>query len=435
MTTYESTSLHIEDDNENSLAFSTISKDGETSVLRAWSTQKLPDGQPIEVEVLFTSNDVRDLQSFLVDTLGRLPKTNGGGVAERMSAPLAAYDPSLPIVPGTAYAAGPDGIPAAAFGTLQHRADEAAGEEQFGRQCPVIYDGIQCSAVEDHTSNHQFVVDWTTKQSPQNDARTATPPADAQGASNTPQSVSPDQSAAVSAIGVPAPEAAPASQHPEQGPPKRKRRTKVEIAYDTAKNEYDRATVGGTQEQATAAANELAEAHKALYQKDPGNIRLSETAPAPQNPVAVQTGPSFAPEQPQYAYPTAEQAAAQGFPCPMTSSDGRPCQRPYGHEILTDLNPEPKAHIYATDPGTLGQSPGGYIPGNASIPAAEVAGVFPQSFQPGGPVFGSEFANNGVPAGPLSFQVPPTPEAAPVAVPGADLQPPAPAMPSWQQPQ
>lgn len=434
MTTYESTSLHIEDEQERSLAFSTVNRDGETAVLRAWSTQTLQDGQSIEVEVLFTSNDVRDLQSFLVDTLGRIPKTDGGGVAERMSAPLAEYDPSLPIVPGMAYATGPEGIPAAAF--------EHLGEQP--RQCPYISNGVQCTRAEGHGTTDGL--SHYLPGQPMNDAGTTTPPADAQDAT------------------APAPLAGfPGSQPDEK--PKRKRRLKTEIAFDDALANLQTVPQGG--EQWNEAMGAMNAAREALRVKDPGNVRLNESA-APQTPNALpaaQTGPAFAPEQAapaasylqQEASPinqefatwangipgqhvqdsvvvsTPEQTAAQGFPCPQSSTDGRACLRPFGHEISNEHRPA-SAHVYATDPATLGQQPvQGFVAGGLGevqpMPWAPAGTVNDQYLQPG-----QQAQPQALATGPLSFQVPPTPDPVQVA-PGTDLQPPAPAMPSWQQPQ
>lgn len=48
----------------------------------------------------------------------------------------------------------------------------------------------------------------------------------------------------------------------------------------------------------------------------------------------------------------AEQSAAQAFPCPHKASDERPCQRPAGHEIELPNRPA-VPHVYATNPATL----------------------------------------------------------------------------------
>jgi hypothetical protein len=484
VTNHQSTSYHVEDENEESLAFTTLptesgdpTKDYEP-VLKAWSTQALPDGQRIDVSVQFSMPDVRGLQAFLNDQFGRgagakgnddanakyfqdgwvsalreiLTLTGAGWTAlqiqdwattqiqaRRGETPVYGIDVSQD---GTTVVAGtraPDGV---------------VTIESITRQCPVIYSGVQCNFAE-HSSEmgHSFQEPYT----PMNDAGAVPPPADAQGATNTPQSASTDQSAAESATGAPTPETAPAST-PEK--PKRKRRTKLEIAYDDALKAYSES---GSNEAAAA----LNEAHQALVAKDPGNSRVRQGTPAPlvpesERPGELVSGPSFAPEQPQtvgqawnpaggppvagqvYApdatggipaqafAPTfqpgqaaevgpvqvtpEEQQAATAFACPVNSSDGRPCQRPYGHELQTATNPQPKPHVYATvDPSQLGQAP-----------QPQVADPLPWSPEGAGPVFG----NYAAPVAPLAFQVPPTPEAT-APHPETNLQPPAPAAPFW----
>lgn len=525
MTTHQSTSLHVEDANGDNVAFSTVDGEArsyanhtEKPVLRVWRTAFLPDGQPTELEVLFTDADVRDLRAFLADTFGMAARVRQqvedaavSGLSDgRATVPGVATlsYPTLPFQPiGCSLCArtdihhhmqDPSGVHWVHDGTEANcplpdnhypvRASGGEGDNQAEppRQCPHISNGVQCS-YEEHSpdTGHSYetfpsIQDWASRPPTQNDAGAVPPPADAQGATNTLQPAGTGQSAAVSATS-----AAPASQ-PSAPEKKRKRRTKLEIAFDTAWEAHEKDASAET-------AQAYNDARQALTAKDPGNSRLNEIA----DPVAGQDYmsdsspvPHFAPEpdrQPfpmphppfanggpiipnngydpslyaaeeqfeQAAQPTPfnpEQAAAQAFPCPVTADDGRPCQRPYGHEIQTDLNPDPKPHAFAANMDRLreqgiqnGVQPvqqhpgeGGATGGVSYETATQVGPVFPQGFAPeiSFPVQASAQPPVVMPGtSVLSFQVPPTPAAEPVIPAGADLQPPAPAAPFWQQPQ
>jgi hypothetical protein len=350
------------------------------------------------------------------------------------------------------------------------------------RQCPAISNGVQCNAPTGHAHPHDFPnsagdclrtddhhhmqdstgIHWVHDgfelncplldnhhpvnvwhPAPQTGDGAATPPA---APTSTP--VAPDgEQTAASATGAVNTETAPSSAPAEKT---RKRRTKVEMAYDRALEALQSIPQGGADwEAATHAMNE---AKQALQDKDPGNSRLSQvivnqqplggvqvmhTPPAPEQQPTVQfagepvnpfTQPP--PEQPQYAafagapvgqapaISPQESQAAQAFPCPQMHSDGiRQCVRPYGHELQTATNPEPKPHAFATDPSTLGQP---MQPAPLPAPAFNVTT----------PTLTGEIAGG---AQILSFQTPPTPaDPSAFQVQGANLQPPAPAAPFLQ---
>lgn len=511
MTTYQSQTVHTEDREGNSLAFSTVNLDGEEAVLKAAVAVELPDGQQVSMNVLYDAEDVRGLMAYLHDNFGGRAKTTvkaedlqdpggwpaviepqpatGAGWSAASSEDLQYYaeqDAAWQPKPG-------DTVHVVTATVNEHQTGTVVPIEPEGRQCPVIYSGLQCAGPEGHEGLHGFVQYGPAEEPfpqtavlPQNDAGAVPPPADTQGAAYTPQSgvPAPDQSAAESATGAGNTGTAPASTSEK---PKRKRRTKLEIAFDTAKDEYDRAKFGGTPEQAATAADAYKDAYKALVAKDPGNSRLNETAapandwPLPgesQPPADLQTGPAFAPEQPVTGGPWSqnpdgsssfnvldaaaqsntanyqaagqmlidaansagynvpafepgqapelgqtqlspeEQQAATGFPCPVQSSDGRPCLRPYGHELQTATNPQAKPHVYATVPSQLPTTP---------LVESPLTG-------PSYPAPGQQEGNQAFLAGrPLSFQVPPTPQAT-APHPDTNLQPPAPAAPSWAEP-
>jgi hypothetical protein len=485
VTTYQSQAVTTKDRDGNELTFKTLNIDGEEAVLAVAVDVELPDGQQVTVNVLFEEADVCGLLDYLHDNFG------GRGVKPAADDALRMPDYSKVTVkpedlqdPGNGWAAGDT-----AFSPILSMGAEVI-QAMTARRCAVIYNGVQCENAEHSpTVLHSFLQEGLI---PQNDAGTATPPADAQGATNTPQAGASAQSAAESATGAGTPEAAPASQPTaESEKPKRKRRTKPEIAYDEALKVWKEG-----KGDSVADGQTLSEAYEALKAKDPGNSRLVQTVAAQQvpegmpltsNPDEAQPAPvGFAPEQPapnanyvqqmqspinqefatwasnlpgehhqdsvfmtpeQAATVTAfqpgqtpqlgqvtvspeEQQAAQGFPCPVRSSDNRPCQRPYGHELATAANPQPKPHVYATtDPSQLGQpwtgqnnSLLGDIPPMPTDAPAPVTDPLPWTPGPG----------SGFPTGPLSFQVPPTPDAAPH--PETNLQPPAPAAPSWSAP-
>lgn len=337
--------------------------------------------------------------------------------------------------------------------------------ESASRQCPVISNGVQCSKADWHvnsllggeTAQHTF---------PQTGDGAAPPPATP---SATPVPAGGEQ-AAESATGVHNTEVAPSSAPAEK---KRTRRTKLEMAYDRALEALQSVPQGGEQWSAAMAA--MNEAKAALAAKDPGNERLNQTVSTPgaasPNPDPVQIVPNpqppvqfagepvnpftqppptqqmpaafvapgmtndhYLPEGPVQVSP-AESQAAQGFPCPQMDSSGtRQCVRPYGHELMTATNPEPKPHVFATDPGALG----GPLQPVQQIPQADPVEAFiPMPAKPQQPAFSvTTPALTGMTDGGaqiLSFQTPPMPvDPTAFQVQGANLQPPAPAAPFLQ---
>lgn len=511
MTNYESTSYHVEDDRERSLAFSTIDRPGEEHVLRAWSTQVLADNQLTELEVLFTEDDARQLQAWLNDRFGRA-KSGGKSAATQRDEDNAAYfrsgwvsalrevlaadgnwdarhavqwareqlahlDENLPAVPlgnewksttldqVAAYAEqDASWQPAQVTETGAVIPAHVRQDGHTARQCPVIYSGVQCAYPEHGPETlHSFQGGLTAALTPISDGA-ATPPATGQPAIAPAGATAEQGVAAASATAAGTAEAAPSDAKP-----KRKRRTKLEIAYDAALEAY------------TANANEstyntLAEARSALAAKDPNNERVSGQGqgPAPETPAEIrqelapaQASVRFAEEpvnpftQPAPIQPGSPQdaagwqgqtpdgaaifnpmaaaaqvspqetQAAQAFPCPVNSTDGRQCQRPYGHEIATATNPEPKPHIYATNPATLPNA--GFDP---QLHAAEeqFEQAHPSVAQPGFSVTSPTPAGMtpGGGAQVLSFLTPPTPAEMQPAPQDANLQPPAPAAPFLQ---
>src|ERR1044072_2768983 len=70
VTSYQTTTFYVEDSNSDSAAFTPLTDNSEHA-LKMWRTAYLPDGQPVEVNVLFTDDDVRGLQALLNDQFGR----------------------------------------------------------------------------------------------------------------------------------------------------------------------------------------------------------------------------------------------------------------------------------------------------------------------------------------------------------------------------
>lgn len=505
MTNFESTSYHVEDQAGESVAFTVLppTADQETAgtgehdpVLRLWSTQVMPDNRVINVEVGFSYDDVRGLQSYLNTQFGRgiAREASGGPIAPALYGDHT--DPGLSFIPipqpemkagdrVTAhvgdeishYRVGEDGktlTPDLELPGMWEQSDFSGGETDSApvqpnytpgpevyaqRQCPAISNGQQCTRPENHGNTdgltHYFPSQGLQVEGqpmyPQTGDGAATPPATAP--TSTPVAPGGEQ-ADVSATGARTPAAAPSSAPTEK--PKRKRRTKLEIAFDEAKEAYDAAANESTY-------NTLAQAMSELSAKDPGNSRLNQTAegvrPAADQPQPVPAAQPIvqfagepvnpftqpAPDPQSYGAPfpgnvpaipaigqlagaqsvqvsPAEQQAAQAFPCQQMDQSGtRQCVRPFGHELMTAANPEPKPHMFATDPSTLGQP---------LQPA-------PTPMQPQQPAFSvTTPALTGMTDGGaqiLSFQTPPTP-ADPTAfqVQGANLQPPAPAAPFLQ---
>lgn len=334
--------------------------------------------------------------------------------------------------------------------------------ESASRQCLAISNGVQCYATEGHQQFHDFGATQAPPSYTGDGA--ATPPATAPMA--TPGATGGEQ-ADVSATGVGAPAAAPSSAPTEK---KRTRRTKLEMAYDRAKEAQEERPG----EQATNDA--LMEAEAALRAKDPGNERLSQavtvnelpngnvqvayTPPAPEQQPVIQfagepVNPFTQPAQFTQAvaqlpgehvsgdvYMSPEEAqASAAFPCPAVHSDGiRKCVRPYGHELQTANNPEPKPHAFATDPSTL-QTPqpertgpvAPFLPAPPMQPAAfSVSTPTLTGVTDGGAQILS-FQTPPTPADPGVFQQPDVQQPAPLMpIQGAILQPPAPAAPFLQ---
>lgn len=511
MTNYESTSYHVVDEKGRSLAFSTVDRPGEEHVLRAWSTQELADGQLTELEVFFTEDDVRGHQAFLNDRYGagrslrpspqtqrdednaayfrsgwvaglrellNIAEARGAeeavrwaydqepGAGENLPAAPAVEDIYLPAEPD--YTPGPEVYGVPDYSNVKVKPEDLqdpggwpspelpveAQPHTEPRRCPVIYNGVQCLSLEGHPQHHDFGAAQMPPSytGPQTSDGAATPPV-------MPATPTPAGMADMSASAV-----APADAAPSDAPKTRKRRTKLEMAFDRAKESGD--------------LQAIHDATEALKAKDPSNERLSQIGastpgaaspnpdpvqivPNPQPPVRFADEPVNPFDQPMPIQPGSpqdtagwqgqapdgaaiynpiaaaaqvspqEQQAAQGFPCPQRAADGRQCVRPYGHELQTATNPEPKPHIYATDPGTLpnvGHDPSLHAaeeqfeqqhPSVPAQPAFTISTPQPAGFTPGG---GAQI---------LSFQTPPTP-AQPVVPQGANLQPQAPAAPFLQ---
>lgn len=495
MTNYQSTSYHVEDDHAESVAFTVLPaynspppELGEHEpVLKVWSTQELPDGQPINVAVELDLSDVRGLQAFLNDQFGRgvqrLPYSaedtvrtaihNLQNQGYKITAPdgtpgVYVEDLQKDREPGWGIA--PDG--AATWNPLEaQRAAEALGGDQaadqfldamqsaseaiaqmqprtasewatqnptevsamkqqyaetYGvladtvtaqpvpvplRQCPVIYNGVQCTAAAGHDFQHQFTVDWATLQAPQTGDGAATPPATASAV--TPGATGGEQAAesapVVGATEVPSPSlpyiggdktlhaaeeqfeqehpSAPDADKPIQhiaphliaeDTPKKKsnRRKKEELAYDKALEAFR------AQPQTQLAYTDLVKAAEALRKRFPDNERLEKydrhvqmqdvgpllsrpgLAAPEERPAEVATpvanGPHFAPE------PAAEQAPAPfvppvSMPAPeqqsaeeIAAAQAFPCQhrssdgtRQCTRPAGHELANPPKPHIYA----------------------------------------------------------------------------------------
>lgn len=524
MTNYESTVYTVEDESqETSAAFSTLPPgmgviEERDPVMKLWHTTTLPDGQSINVSVEFELGDVRGLQSFLNDQFGRGEARIGahrpaeqtevdgtsaeyfrsGWVSALKEAMLIASsgqdpmawaqsqmpkDETLPGQPsdfgaetwdheshGSERLATLDGLP----GMLEPSDLSGGWADSQPRQCPVIYNGIQCAKAEGHPDSHEFVQDWLAVQ-PTQTGDGATPPTADPGSVELPgQGVAVVESAtAVAAAEAPSPSAK-----------KSNRRKKEEIAYDRALDAFR------AQPTSQLEYVELTKAAEALRKRFPDAIRLelydrhvqeqnisalladkavqptttaavlptTSTAIEDQNAsteviVSVQDGPHFAPEVPDYStvppfvppavmpapeqQSTEELQAAAAFPCQHRSEvSGRQCARPAGHELADP----PKPHIYGElQPGQTLPVPNFIPPFNPPVqgemqqtpgftvsPVAEGSG-FAQSTIPPFQIPQPTQSAAGQPgATVLSFQVPPTPE-----VQGAELQPPAPAAPPW----
>jgi hypothetical protein len=431
----------------------------------------------------FTLEDVRGLQAFLNDQFGRNRERvlsidvddEGHG-----SMVLASRDPdgSVTLEKDWTLAPGDVEVLTTAGTTFTRTAPDTAWNPLEAvppvqpRQCPVIYNGVQCSEPEGHQDStperpgtvHMF------GRSAQTGDGAVTPPANPHV-----QPVAPggEQAAESATAGQAAGETTPSPTPDEQPSKKPTRRKKEEIAYDRALEAFR------AQPNSQLEYTDLVKAAEALRKRFPDNSRLeaydrhvqeqdikwltdqpSGPKPAaPPLPEAVGTSdagsePHFAPEpvaaQPAPFQPPAlsipapqdvspeESAAAQAFPCQHISDvSGRPCIRAAGHELT---NP-PKPHIYAPLPDGQSLPVPAFVP--PLPPQPETPALSQQGFASwpvGQPVVdGQGFTQAPIPPFQipqptaetqgqqlLSFQVPPTPQ-------GAELQPPAPAAPPWGQ--
>lgn len=388
VTSYQTLTFYVEDSNGDSAAFTPLTDNG-SHALKMWRTAFLPDGQPVEVGVLFTDDDVRSLQTFLNDQFGRgsaggnhTPQNLSGNPRsiQHVAGPQTAeWGPTPPMqVPDIATA-----VSEWAEQNPMERQTEPLAEpyspspfgdipvaQEHPRRCPVIYNGAQCAKAEGHHNSqghpdgHEFVQDWLPVQ--------PTPPTDL-------QPVYEDHDGSVVPAAIPSdsgPAFSPDDTADTAGKPERKksnRRKKEEKAYDDALTAFRAQPTGQLEYVAlTKAAEALRtrfpdasrlERYDAHIQKQDVQVLLDTTVqlPIPGTPIAAETqAPHFAPEpsaaaapQQPIALPTPqdvtpeETAAAQAFPCQHVSTiSQRPCIRAAGHELA---NP-PKPHIYAPLP-------------------------------------------------------------------------------------
>jgi hypothetical protein len=355
VTNYQSTTYYVEDLNNDSAAFTPLTDNG-SHALKMWRTAFLPDGQPVEVSVLFTDDDVRGLQAFLNDQFGR-GKTAGAvsevpplQVGDLVTAPgdggqvyqQVITDPGGRINP-TAWspveaqrAAEELGGDQAAenFLTGIKQASDAIQQMQMPdysnvtvrpdqlqdpgswpaavpapeaqphtepRQCPHISNGVQCSAAEGHDFGHQFVVDWATQQ-----------------AAGSAPGVAPTEAPSPSLLSADPDEATNRSEGDQPVKKKVNRRKKEEIAYDKALETFRK------NPNSQLEYTELVKAAEALRKRFPDTSRLEaydehvrlqniDALLNPQNLANHRTpeeqaaweasqkpvdGPHFAPEQP-----------------------------------------------------------------------------------------------------------------------------------------
>lgn len=608
MATRQSTTLHIDDGEDNALAFSTLDPAAAGAdlsnlapdrdpVLEVWGTIFAADGQPLNARLQLTLDDVRDVQAFLADQYGR--KVAVGNLQQEYP-----YVSGEATVLGPQVFVSPDGQVINYQGTNYHcnerRADAPKNEIEASIQTKI--DGIHAQFFKDgwHASlrellevskirGYEAAVGWAKGQMAahvgpaalslpaQQIADTELPgmweqsdfsggEADTvsdleyatrlDGSTMPAPSVVPNENCwCGGAVGARTPgdhlgigclsdithnwsaagpctlegcsETAPhyhqgddeivrtAPSTPEVAAPvavedcpfilgpknaaeqDRKRRLKVELAFDEAAEKY-KADPGNPD--VVAALNEAA---TALHKREPDNSRVvnfrfdgpfPEQAPthadAPAQQIAdSQPGPAFAAEpvaqvyQPipynggdrslheaeeqaerelypaamtqqqvianqqafngsQYDTPQEYATAAQAFPCPHPAADGRPCQRPAGHEIELPNRPA-KPHIYATSMDRI-QEQGAAV---GVMPVVQQPQSWPTPVQ--GPIPGHNVAPVGQPqyGGPAAapaqapnLQVVPDPQPQPqMAVmsfhEGEPGMPAAPSMPTWTAPQ
>lgn len=502
MTTYQSTSLHVEDADEKSLAFTVADNPGEDDyALKAWSTFILPDNQVVNVEVKFAPDDVRDLQAFLRDRFGagvrsqnladhRTPEEQAHWAATQKPSDdtvasffqdgwMASLRELLEMSKVRGYEeaiawaknqlgtyVGPAALQPVAY-------EPTTGGELLGEEAPQPGDTVTHAEYDpslpvicNRTDPHHHMIDSTGVHWVHDGAEEACPLPDnhhpilvtcAGSGNHTPQNLSDNPHS----VQHPSNQA-PVNTEPSEAEKGRRRRLKVEMEFDDALDKHKAAPSDETWAALSAAYN-------AVAKREPGNSRvrrtLADLAGTPAELITTEaqtlqipTGPvpAFAPEplvgtpvavgasylaQSQHpinqqfqdaadALPgvhvqdsvvmTPEQAAAAAFPCPQHAADGRACMRPFGHELATATNPEPKPHVYPTSQQMLETQGQQY--GVQTIQQHPSQGfIAPPAAGP-------------VAVGPLSFQVPPTPEQ---AAPHPDLvqQPAAPAAPFWQAPQ
>lgn len=185
MTNYESTVYTVEDEEQDtSAAFSTLparddnnlSVAAGAAVMKLGHTAELPDGQSINVSVLFTLDDVRGLQSYLNDQFGRsISKQDQAAALARISDPAQVAAVVGIQNPEPRSWDDPNADPMADVRTMQ---DQIAASYDL-RQCPVIYNGVQCYKAEGHTEQpgHEALHEFVSSFLPQTGDGTTPPPA------------------------------------------------------------------------------------------------------------------------------------------------------------------------------------------------------------------------------------------------------------------
>lgn len=500
MTNYETSSYVVEDFNDESITYETLPAPepgtvgadiDAPAVLKVWRTAFLPDGQPISLSVEHTLEDIRGLQAWLNDKFGAGRATGRYGITPPavQDLPPSAYrsEPGEPYVtdpamPQDVETSGLDFYDPTAVG-VPVQPNYTPGPEVYGmaepsdfyggaadaaniRQCPVIYNGVQCSKADYHvnsvqTAEHTFFTDAPVNemapvQIPYNGGDQTLRAAEEQFEQEHPS--------------------VPATAAAEPVKKTSTRRKKEEIAYDKALETFraqpdSQLNYTDLVKAADALRNRFPDAQRLVaydlhiqhqdvtYLTDPAMagsapIPAQTTPPEQRDPVAGRDYmsdsspvPHFAPEQnapaafvppvemqPADVQSPEELQAAQAFPCQFRSeTSGRQCTRPAGHDLA---NP-PKPHIFAAlEQGqSLPAVPNFVPPAPFQPPAEQVVGTPGFTVSPVGQ--GQGFTQSTIPPfqipqpatqtqqvpgqQQLSFQVPPTPE--------AEHQPPAPAAP------
>lgn len=528
------------EDPNNGLAFSTIDagdpeagNPGEIrQVLEVWGTIEAPDGQLLTARMKVGMPDVRDLQAFLNDNYARnkAPKAGADAALQTQidganaqyfkdgwaaslrellemskvrgyeaaiewakNQYLGASDPVEHEPTTGGVLPGEEEYPVDAGGHVndlafyetpndpwQPKAGDAAnvypmtatmpdGEQKPGyvvtpRQCAVIYNDVRCLKPEGHEGSHDMYAD-APMQGHQPDVDLFIEQAAAIERADATRIATVDLTPNL----VPGPKNAAEQE--------RKRRLKVEIAFDEAAAAYR------LDPHNNGAVNDLAKAVAELRKREPDNSRIANwdttqavaavignglptEAPQPEQlpeahfaPEPAQAAPNYLaqeshPSNQQFAQAAAAmpgvhlqdsvtmtqeqykqeslqtqqiatinaQQAAQAFPCPHKASDERPCLRPAGHEIELPHRPA-VPHVYATNPASLDAQPVNanntqYLPAQQPpTPAPYVAPA--QPFQQPHLQAVPDQTNVAV----MSFHE------------GEPGMPAAPAMPTWQAPQ